>query len=155
MPKFTPNLSEIAAGIPILDKGEYEFSIGEVKGTIQNVMTDGVPVATEVVRTSLKIESGESFVGKNIPHSFMPSNEYGAQFTKQFIMAANGFDLKQEAEFNEQFADGDLWSLDSENGVLGDAWKSIQGKKIRANVTQYADKKDPSVIRNNFKWLPF
>jgi hypothetical protein len=155
MPRFTPNLTGVAAGVPVLAKGSYEFAIGEMKPAVNNRQIDGVSVQQQVVRTSIKVISGESNLDKTLPHTLDMNNDFGAQFAKQFLMAALGYARNEEGRFNADFADDEKWAIDAETGELGEIYKEAQGKNIRAEVTTYIDKKDVSIERNNFKWLPF
>jgi hypothetical protein len=158
MGRFSPNLSEVTAGIPLLDKGEYEFSIGEMKPFTRTKDKEGIDVEIYGVRTSIKVlEGSASNIGATIPMSFYLHSDESARIAKQFPAAANGFNVNvagQEAQFNEMFPDEDDWSGDPETGELGDAWKSCQGKRIRANVTQTLNKLTQD-LQNQYRWLPF
>lgn len=154
--RFSPNLSGVDAGIPLLDHGDFEFIIGEVKPFIRQSERDGVTVDIYGVSTSLKIAEGSpSHEGKAIPWQMYLHSEASQPMVKQFLMAAYGFGRNDEAAFNEQFPDGeDNWLVDPEEGGLGEAYKGIVGKRILASVTQRASKRDATVMQNNFSWTP-
>ncbi len=155
MPIFTPNLTAVAAGIPLLEKGGYEFTVGEVKLGSRDVMVNEITVKEPVIQLILKIDSGESFVGKTIPFTLNPNGEFGPQFAKQFLIAAYGFTSQREQEFNQKFSTDTDWTIDTDNNVLGEVWIGLQGKKINAEVSQVVNKKDPNIMNNRFNWRPF
>ena len=157
MGRFTPNLSAVTAGIPLLDKGQYAFSIGEMKPFSRVSNRDGIDVTVWGVRTSIKVTEGDSNIGDTIPVSLYLHTEESEKMSKQFLLAAygkNASNRSDEADFNSQFTNEDDWVVDDETGELGDVWKGCQGKLIRANVTQTINKRDQSQ-QNQFRWLPF
>lgn len=160
MPRFTPNLTNVIVGIPVLPKGSYTFSLGELKVAEQTKTVDGAQVTSAVVRLAIKVEAsddeaGESMIGQYIPVTLDPFNEYGAQNAKALVIAAHGYPENRQAEFNAEHTDDEEWALDPETNEIGSIWSYCSGRKVQANVTQRNDKNDPTVIRNNFKWFPF
>ena len=53
--RFTPNLSAVSAGIPLLDDGSYEFSIGEPKAFARTTQKNGIDVELSGITVSLKV----------------------------------------------------------------------------------------------------
>ena len=164
MPRFTPAVANEVAGIPLLPRGEYAFSIGELKPfTRPKQNPDGTSTNMWGLQTSIKItdadsDEGKVFVGKTLPFSLYMHGKSGSM-NKQFAMAAVGYTLKQEAEFNEAFPDdedGENWHVDTDENSIGTAWKELIGKSVRANVTQRPNKQDPNgALQNQFGWMPF
>lgn len=153
--RFTPNLSGVDAGIPLLEHGDFEFVIGEPKAFIRQSERNGIMVDVYGVSTSLKVVEGPSHIGKTIPWQMYLHTEGSQPMVKQFLMASYGYGRNGESEFNEQFdGDEENWFIDTETGEVGEAYKGIAGKRIMASVTQRPSKRDPNVMQNSFTWLP-
>jgi len=154
MPRFTPNLSNVSAGIPLLDRGEYEFLVGESKPFIRVTEKDGVAKTLWGVVTSLKVTSEGAFKDKTIPWQMFMHTDASQPMIKQFLMAVYGFNKNNEADFNVKFNEDD-YIVDTEDNILGDVWTGIAGKYVRANVVQKANKLDATQMQNQFSWFPF
>lgn len=143
-------------GIPVLPKGDYIFEVGEGK-PFEDKRTDeatGEEKVSAGVRYSLEIVEGEDYVGKSIPLSVYVHSEAAYGMTKQFVAACLGYTVKTEGEFNEKYADEEMWLVDPENNVLGDIWKKLQGARVAAAVTKKLNDKSPSGEQNQFRWKP-
>ena len=153
--RFTPNLSAVSAGIPLLDDGSYEFSIGEPKAFARTTQKNGIDVELSGITVSFKVVEGPSHINKNIPQSFYLSNEDAQPMIKQFLMAAYGFGKASEAGFNEQFSNGEDYAYDAETQEMGEVWRGLAGKRILAEVVSKPSKQDPNQMQNRFTWAPF
>jgi hypothetical protein len=163
MPRFSPNMANESLSI-LLPRGEFEFSIGEGKPFSRNKEKDGVTTVMWGVIYSLKVtgstnsdEDSKKFIGKNIPLSLYMHGENTGNLNKQFAMAGHGFTptTASETEFNAKFPSDDDWYVDTEANAIGEGWKSLAGKRVRAIVDQKVNKNDATQMNNQFKWLPF
>lgn len=152
--RFVPNLSGVSAGIPVLENGDFEFVIGEVKAFSKPSQKDGIDVLTYGIRTSLKVVEGASHVGKTVPFTMYLHSEEAQPMVKQFLMAAYGYGRNTEAEFNEKFASEDDWFVDLETTEIGEVYKGLTGQRVLANVRQRPSKQDPNIMQNQFTWAP-
>ena len=158
--RFAPNLSDVSAGVPLLEHGDYELAIGEVTPFFRQKeeLVNGITTTKDIygVQTSLKVVEGPSFIGKTIPFQLHLHSEGAFGIVKQFLMAAHGYGMNREAEFNQEFSAEDAWVVDAETQEVGEVWKGVVGKRVLANVTQKANKRDPSgPMQNQFRWSPF
>jgi|SRR5690606_17291760 len=154
MARFTPNMSKETAGVPNLSKDDYEFIIRDGKPfERQNAKDETVWGITYI----LEVASDGQFKGKTIPISLYMHSEKSGSLNKQFLMAAHGYDNNPTAEeaFNNEFANDDGYSIDTDNETMGEYWSSIVGKRIEASASVVPQRDDPNVMQNRFKWRPF
>lgn len=154
MPRFTPNMSKETAGVPVLAKDDYEFIIREGKPFArQNAKSEDVWGVMFIIECA----TDGQYKGKNIPISLYMHTENSGSLNKQFLMAALGFDNNPTGEdaFNAQYNDDDGYAVDTDNGILGEYWKSAIGKRVNASVSVVPQRDDPSQQQNRFKWRPF
>lgn len=158
MPRYTPDLTKVQAGIPLLPKGDFEFAVKEAK-TFSRQSTDQTTQETKDVyglQYNLQVMSGsdDSFVGKIIPlQIYAHAGDAALSIGKRFVMAALGFALNDETNFNAKYADGD-WGFDTEEQTLGDMWASVVGTRVAASTDQKPDKRDTSRMNQVFNWRP-
>jgi len=158
MPRYNPDLTRVQAGIPLLPKGDFEFSVNEGK-TFSRQSTDPATQETKDVygiQYNLQVMSGsdDSFIGKIIPlQIYAHAGDAALSIGKRFVMAALGFALNDEANFNEKYADGD-WNFDTEDQILGDMWSSVIGTRVAASTDQKVDKRDHTRMNQVFNWRP-
>lgn len=158
MPRYTPDLTKVQAGMVMLPKGDFEFAVKEVK-TFQRTSKDqNTQEEKEVygIQYNLEVAGGsdESFVGKTIPLMiYAHAGDVALGIGKRFVMASLGFSINDEAAFNEKYADGD-WSFDTEAQEVGDMWSSVVGTRVAATTDQKADKRDSTRMNQQFNWRP-
>lgn len=157
MPRAQFDPSTVSAGVPVLNDGDYEFSIGEAK-PFARVNDENKQVSGILYQLITKDESGDT---KRIPHNLFMHNADGFGFVKIFLMAALGFDPKDKAaerEFDAQYSN-DIWlDIDWDGKTpevkeIGPIWGQVAGGKIAATATTTMNKKtnDP---QNQFKFRP-
>ena len=152
MPRFDANLSTVSAGIPLLDKDSYGFTVGEPKAFYRK-NNDGVEsygVQYQIrCRKPGKYENTPQFVQINW------ANDTARGIGKQFAMAVLGFNPRDNADekaFDAQYGNED-WSFDTDSGAVGDFWRLLTGKRVSADVDVYLDKN--GVERNRMNWRKF
>lgn len=158
MVRFTPDLKGTRAGFPIYESGDYEVKVTEVTpiGYMKEVedketgMTTHQPVVggranLEMVGRVLKdgtldrTDEGEPVS----PVRLYVHSEGAWSITKRFAMAALGYSLEDEEDFNEEVA-GDLDlgvefdpdSDDEEAAVLGPGWARLTGKHLLVSLSK-------------------
>jgi hypothetical protein len=149
-------MKDAVAGYLILAKDQYEFKLSGVhsfKRDSQNA--DGSPKTVFGINVNLDIVSGPEHVGKTQRYQLYLHTDKAWGPAKQFVMAAYGFtnDQSGEAAFNEQYGDGD-WSFDYDDGSVGDLWKGLEGKTIKANVDTQPNKIRAGEVQQTYRWLP-
>jgi hypothetical protein len=129
MPVFRNDPTAVSAGFTILPRDDYEFIIGNAKAfykTGQNGKADN-----HGVRYGLVVASGPMEGKKSAPFNGYQHSEDAQGFTKQFLMAALGYDKgrEEEARFDAD-QKGKDWGYDTDSGSVGDAWQELVGKRI-------------------------
>ena len=156
MGRFTFPIADVSAGQEVYPADTYSFEIAEVKGFVGKVPDADAAAAGKTqahgVRGRVKIVTEGPHKNKGFLNSLYMHNDASQQMTKRFVMAALGYAMSQEKEFNELYAAKD-WSYD-ENGEVGEVWRELTGKMITANVTVGINKlrQEP---QNNFAWVPY
>lgn len=131
MPRFTPDPSKVSATLEVLEKGDYELTIGEPKTFFrQNQKGED----SYGVRYQLTVAEGPK-KGTKIFYSCYQQSEGAQSMTKQFFMAVLGYDRKSsdEKRFDADFA-GQDWVFNTDDGALGDMWRSIIGKRVMCSM---------------------
>lgn len=158
MPRYTPNLTKVQAGIVMLPKGDFEFAVKEAK-TFARVSTD--PETQEQkdvygIQYNLEVVGGseDTYNGKIIPlQIYAHAGDVALGIGKRFVMAALGFAINDEDNFNEKYSDGD-WGFDTEAQELGDMWTSVVGTRVAASTDQKVDRRDSTRKNQVFNWRP-
>jgi hypothetical protein len=165
MSRYAPDLSKASAGIPQLT-GDFEFAIkdakqfyrkGEDRVTKEEKEIYGVQYALQIT----KAEENEKLLGKTIPLQLYFHTEGTEGINKRFVMAALGYALNDEDNFNEKYENAN-WSFitgdaPEANGKLPEdsVWQQVVGGRVRATCGMKADKNDPSRQNQQFDWKPF
>ncbi|MCP4902596.1 MAG: hypothetical protein GY906_37000 [bacterium] len=144
--RFAPDMAEVTAGFYMLDVAEYIFEIGKPK-CIFYTKEDGTDVAG--ARLPLKVlgrvandgslEEIDGVTGKQTaPMRLYVHTEGAFGFTKQLILAAMGYSIREEKQANEEYFEGTDFSVDvnddDEDNIeasLGASWAQLEGKKVR------------------------
>lgn len=146
MPRFQPNLADAHAGFPMLSRGEYEFEITKVT-PFYRIKDDGgesagVSVGMKVVgqiaadgSVDEQFESAGEMVAPNRLYIHTPK-AFG--MTKQFIMAALGYSIRDEKQANTEYFDNADFSIDVDDSdpdnaqaIGGGSWDDLVGKRLR------------------------
>lgn len=132
MPKYTVNPTEATAGQVILEKGEYAFEITKVAPFIFDKNPEKISYG---VGATVKVTTDGPFKGKTIQARCFQHSDGARDMSKRFVMAALGFDVKQEDLFNAEFGGSD-WSFDTDDKSVGDAWRQLEGKILRGDAQE-------------------
>lgn len=124
MPNYEPNLTDVQSTLEVFPKGEYEFKITSAK-SFEKSKEDG----SKTVGIRFPMEEAES--GKKTIYTLYVHSEGAMGFAKRFVMAAYGYSVDSEGEnkFNNDYRGAD-WSIDTENGTVGEIWKDLIGKRV-------------------------
>ena len=151
-PVYRPDPSKVAAGIKIYDKGTYELELGEPKPFLRTTST-GKNAGNEnfgVLFVCTILEGAEK--GKKYIHNCMMHTPESEGFSKQFQMAAYGFEKKDESKFDE-FSFTKDWSFDPKpddgsEPSCGDGWRDMKGKRIKIDLDKglNADKQEQQKV---------
>ena len=119
--------------------GEFTFKLTGGKLFKRDKEIDGVNVTDAIYGVSYVLTVTEAddpdAVGMTVPNQFYLHSEKALPMVKQFLMAANGFENNSdgEAEWNEsEYADDELWTVDLEDGSIGEGWKNLTGGTVSA-----------------------
>lgn len=157
MPRYEPNLTNTQAGIILLPKGDFDFKVNEVKTFSRISVDQQTQLQRDVfgIQYNLEVVSGSeaSFIGKTVPVQLYMHTEASLGINKRFIMAALGFAIYDESSFNEKYADAD-WSFDTEEGEVGDIWRSVVGTRVNAATDIVPNKRNPNQQNQQFNWRP-
>jgi hypothetical protein len=149
--KFSFDPTAVQAGMVVLPKDDYEFVLGEPK-VFYRVKEDGNE--SYGITVPLLVVSEGEFKGKRIFPQFYLHTEAAWPMLKGFQLAALGFNVNQESQFNAQYkAENGEWDIDFENKTLGDFWRKLTGQRISAT----AEVKPNTVTgtdQNQFRWRP-
>lgn len=142
MPVFRPDPSKVAAGIQIYDKGEYLVKLGEPKAFLRE---------TKKGKNAGKQNYGVLFVceimdgvnkGKKYIHNCMMHTTESEGFSKQFQMAAYGFEKKEEQKFDTKVINEALdFSYDPKpddgsDPWCGPAWRAMKDKQVYVSLNK-------------------
>ena len=165
-PNFQPDFADIKAGFRTLDRGEYELLLGAPKGFAytkdDGTEVSGVRVPVNVVGQVMSDGSiDDKYEGDSVsPIRLYLHTEGAFRMTKQFLLAANGYEISDEDTADSEFFKGADFGFEvneeSEDErpdvTLGAAWGLLKGNHVRvtADIQMYNDK--PS--QNWQTWLP-
>lgn len=126
MARYEFDPSVVQSGFEVFPKGEYELQVGQPKAFERTNNKTGK--TSFGVRFPLTVGSGD-YKGKRAMFTYYLHTEGGQQMGKRFLMAALGYDRKQEDEFNKAMAGAD-WAYDTDSGAVGDAWRKATGARV-------------------------
>lgn len=141
MTRFEPNLAKAHAGFPMLPRGEYEFTI--TKATpFYRVKDDGsenggcrVGLRMDgAINADGSMNAGVEDAGEQVSTlSLWIHTPKAFGMTKQFIMAALGYTIREEKKANKEYFEEADFSVDvEEDQVVGGAsWQDLVGKTLR------------------------
>ncbi len=142
MTRFQPNLSKAHAGFPMLERGEYEFEITKAtpflrvkeNGDESAGCRYGLRCTGKIIDDGSLDESHEAAGEQVSPISLWVHTPKAFGMTKQFILAALGYTIREEKQANEEYFDDADFSIDvddDENTVGGASWEDLVGKSLR------------------------
>jgi hypothetical protein len=131
---FDPTAVQVALGS--FEKGRRTFEVTSVKGYSRTKKdASGAPKFPEEkvlgIYFGLKCIDPTHRDQRQI-YNGMVHTEGSVGFTKQFLMAALGYnprDMNSENDFNKTFA-GIGWSIDFETGACGETWMKAKGRLV-------------------------
>ncbi len=158
-PIFAPDFTSVDANIPVFEKGRYQLQI--TKRTPfhreSKADADGNVKTSAGVRFSLEMvgrydDEGEletdGLKGKTVSqYTVWLHTEGGWQYGKPFLMASNGFNVRQdENKANEKLFQKNEWEVSGELNAapetfeVGGGWDSPVGKVV--DVTLSVDRQE-------------
>jgi hypothetical protein len=125
--RYESNIAEVVAGFVVFPKNEYTVEVGEPKAAEYNTK-DGLKAG---VRFPLRIADGE-FKGKTVSYFGDELNEFGKAANKRLVMAALGYENKEESEkrFNEEVGTKHSWGFNTSEGTVDEGWLLAKGKAL-------------------------
>lgn len=129
--RYEVDPTSITAVIALLDKGEYELSVGEPKAFEKKTKKD---TDSNGVRYPVTVAEGPE-KGARTYYTCWLHSEGGMGFAKGFIMACLGYAATRDAEktFDAKYRGSD-WGYNPEDGSTGDVWREATGKRVMATV---------------------
>ena len=157
MPRYEATPSEVSASFGILPAGELELIIGEPKtyvripkeGNDKDEGDYGLGFPVTVVKPT-------AHAGEKGYFNASQGNDIGKAISKQFTMAALGFEINKENEnrFNEKYKDAD-WSFDTDTKQVGEAWMKLKGQHVIVESSSTMAKDGSGKEFQKFsKWRP-
>ena len=148
MGRYNPNLADVSVGgITLLEKGDYEFAIGQPK-VFKRTKQDG----NESFGLGITLRTDD---GKIAYNTLYMHTEKCDGMNLEFVATAYGYNARDEkslAEFKSKY--GEEYWVDFDEGTMGETFQGLAGKRIGAGVdvkhNNVMDKDD-----NTFKWRPF
>jgi len=133
-PRYEVDPTSVTAVIAILEKGEYELSVGEPKSFEKNDTTSNPPKSNRGVRYPLTVAEGPE-AGARTFYTCYTHTEGAVSFMKQFLLAVLGYQATRDDEkrFDAKYRGSD-WGMDPESGGVGDVWRELNGKRVVAVV---------------------
>lgn len=148
MSRYEYDPSKTQATIEVLEKGDYEFLIGEPKSFIRKNKKNEDSYG---IRFPLTAE------GKTKPvyYTCYLHSEGAQGMTKRFQMAAMGFknNKTDEARFDAEVIGMD-WNFDPEAGTVGEAWRKFTGKRVVGSVDVSPNTETGEPQQNWKSWRP-
>lgn len=149
-PIFTPDFTKVDASFPMYEKGKYRLKVTKATPFCKLSQPDketGVKTEQKGLYYGLEMvgkfdDSGnldQTQAGKPVSrYTVYIHTEGGMQFAKPFLMASNGYNVKnEENEANAQLFQAGDWSF---SGEVDDAAENIElGKSWAGNVGHLVD----------------
>jgi len=133
-PRYEPDLTAVAATLELFEKGDFEFIIGEPKSFQRQNDKGQLSVGVRFPLALAEETNGHKKNSRQLFSCYIHTDG-GMTFSKRFIMAALGYkgNSQGEREFDDKFKGAD-WSLDPDNGSVGDVWRQPAGRRITASL---------------------
>lgn len=154
--RFEPDMTEVRAGFPVYDRGDYELMIIAVEGMDYMKETDDGDTY-EVAGARFDFEmvgrigpdgsiDKEGLEGEPASSDrFYLHTDKAWPFTKRFVMAAAGYHQDEEELFDEEFASDHTWHVDGEptdpeaEVEVGSAYESVVGNRVHVQADKTRD----------------
>jgi len=148
--RYEFDVSAVSVTFKTFPKGDYEFTIGEVK-SFKKTSQEGEE--TYGIRFPMKcvavVEEGDSaMVGERANYDAYLHGEPNP-FAVAFVMAVLGFPITEDGEraFKEKY-EGEDWGYDADNGTVGDMWSKATGGRL---IAHSSPRMYEGTLRNNFE----
>lgn len=136
-PRYEPDFSKVTVSFELFSKGDYEFVIGEPTSFQGENRKGGLKVGVRYPIVLAEDTNGHKKGARQMFTCYIHSD--GAMsFSKQWLMAALGFNRNEEKKFDAEYASKD-WSIDTESKAAGDVWREVNGKRVIISVDQQAN----------------
>ena len=134
MPRYDFSPDAVSASIEILQKGEYEFIIGEPKSFMRKNRKGEDSYGIRFPLVIAEDTNGHK-KGTRIFFNTYQQSEGAQAIAKQFLMAACGFkrNQEQEQEFNRSM-EGKDFGFNTDDGSVGDGWMEVKGKRVKGDL---------------------
>lgn len=145
-PRFEPDMSKARASTRIFERGEYEVKVGEPQAMLYRKDNDDVVAGVRYPLTmvgritadgNIEEEGDWGSEGEDVsPTRLYVHTEAAWPMAKRFVMAAMGYSLEEEDEFDEEFVSEHDFAIDGdpdaedETPELGSAWKQVEGQRV-------------------------
>jgi hypothetical protein len=142
MPRFAPDMEGTRATTRIFERGEYEIELKKPTGRVY-VKDDGTEVAnityfaTMIGKIKADGKLDDEFEGEDVSPIRMYAHTEGAfRMTKQFLMAAYGYNRDEEDVFNKEVGKEKDWTLDGEEDetIIGSGYSDVAGNRVRVTL---------------------
>lgn len=143
MARFNADPSKDSAGFPVLAKGDYRFKFGEPK-TFKNLDENGkesfgIAFIAKVVPGPVDLDGNQSpaeGMGKSAYVRLFYHTDNAQSFRKQYILAAYGYKVNEENEFNAISEQENIdWGFDTEDGSVGEGFKMMSNKEFVSSLS--------------------
>lgn len=156
---FTPDFASVDASIPVVE-GRFRVKVtkktpfaGETKDDKTGNVTENAGVRYALECVGKFNEKGEliteDWMGKNLtPFKVWVHGEGGWKYSKPFLMAANGYTLKEEQEANVELFQKGEWLFNgnkdtpTENIEIGASYETPVGKLLDVSLKKKVTKKE-------------
>lgn len=142
MARYNADPSKDSAGFPVLPKGDYRFKFGEPK-FFKNIddatgkESYGVAFVAKVVPGPVDDEGNQSpteGIGKSAYIRLFYHTDNAQSFRKSYILAAYGYKVSEENEFNEVSKSEEIdWGFDEEH--MGEGFKMMSNREFVASLS--------------------
>jgi hypothetical protein len=152
MPVYNNDPTKVTANAVVLPKDDYEFIIGSPKSFAKK-NDDGVTIKNYGIRYPIIVAGGPFDGQKPYPAVLYQHNPESESFSKQFLMAALGYDKGRDEEKRfDEASRGKDWSFDTDTGACGDAWNELTGKIIVGSFdTKMGDNQNEQQVINGWR----
>lgn len=134
MPRFAPDPSKVAAGIPVYPKGTYNVVLGEPKSFFKENVEKGT--SNHGVRFTGRIKGDAQFENKPFIVTCYMHTEGAESYSKGMQMAALGYNPQSAADdaaFNENHGSDD-WTYNTDDNSCGEGWHKMKGQVIQFDL---------------------
>lgn len=144
-PRFEPDMEKARASTRIFERGDYELKVEEPQPMLYKKDNGDVVAGVRFPLTmvgritadgNIEEEGDWGEAGEDVsPARYYVHTDAAWPMAKRFVMAAMGYSLDEEDEFNEEFVSEHSFAIDGdpdseEEPELGSAWKQVEGQHV-------------------------